>query len=75
MTELKHSRTYDHGFAIVRVDTFHDMSETTDFWNVIKVKVVVNTAERAQAEVERLNALNGGKGSVYFWQVTRLERS
>ncbi len=75
MTELKHSRTHDHGFAIVHVDTFHDMSGTTDFGDVIKVKAVMNTAERAQAEVERLNAPNRGKGSVYFWQVTRLERS
>ncbi len=70
---LKRNRAYDHAFAIVRVDMFHEPTVVTDFGSVITVKVVVDTEECAQAEVERLNALNGDKGAVYFWQVTRIE--
>ncbi|MDP9351784.1 MAG: hypothetical protein M3P51_09640 [Chloroflexota bacterium] len=73
--EFKPNQRYDHAFAIIRVDTFHDLSVATDLRDAITVKAIVNSEERAQAEVERLNALNEDKGSVYFWQVTRLERT
>jgi hypothetical protein len=32
----------------------------------------VTTAEEARREVIRLNALNAGKGCVYFWQATHI---
>lgn len=35
---------------------------------------VVRDELAAQQEVERLNALNRGKGNIYFYQATRLER-
>lgn len=40
----------------------------------ITVLKVVWTQEMAEAEVARLNELNGAKNSVYFWNLTRLER-
>jgi hypothetical protein len=39
----------------------------------LTVKKVVPTVERAEAEVKRLNKLNSEKGSIYFWQYTRIE--
>ena len=38
----------------------------------IAVKEVVATQAAAQAEVERLNTLNGNKGCKYYWVTTRL---
>jgi hypothetical protein len=35
--------------------------------------MVVATQQRAELEVERLNALDRSKESIYFWQLTRLE--
>jgi hypothetical protein len=40
----------------------------------ITVKEVVWTEEAAEAEVDRLNALNAGKGCRYFLQYTRAHR-
>jgi hypothetical protein len=63
---------YEHVFAIVRVDTFHDMD--TPVQDTVTVKKVVWSRDTAEQEVARLNELNSSKGSVYFWTVTRLER-
>ena len=38
----------------------------------VTVKEVLMTAEEAQSEVLRLNALNGDKDCVYYWQSTHL---
>jgi hypothetical protein len=38
----------------------------------VTVKEVLMTAEAAQNEVVRLNALNGDKDCVYYWQSTHL---
>ena len=38
----------------------------------VTVKEIVSTRELAEAEVARLNALNGSKGCHYIWQATRL---
>jgi len=69
--EFAENLKYGHVFAIVRVDTFFrpDVEPQT----AITVKTVAWTREAAEAEVARLNRLNGDKGTVYFWQVTRLE--
>ena len=73
---------FDHAFAIVRLDTGHDPSMTwgdilTDeqsYSHLVTIKEVVWDAGVAEAEVKRLNQLNSAKGSVYFFQVTRIQR-
>ena len=64
---------YDHVFAIVRVDTFQDPDFS--FEEMVTVKKIVWNQTTAKQEVERLNKLNGAKECVYFWQMTRLEKS
>ena len=73
MTELSRNLKYDHVFAVIRVDRFHDPMAAPE--TAITVKKIVLSQQLAEAEVARLNALNGDKGSLYFWQITRLERS
>ncbi len=69
---LKPNKKFDHVFAIVRVDTFHELD--VPFEKTVTVKKVVWTEKIAEQEVERLNKLNASVGAVYFWQLTRLER-
>jgi len=38
----------------------------------VSVKEVVMTVEEARREVVRLNALNAGKASTYYWQTTHI---
>jgi len=67
------SRTYkprDHVYAILRSDDFQDPSATPEV--KITVKAIVWSQEQAEAEVQRLNALNAAKGCHYWWQSTRL---
>jgi hypothetical protein len=73
MPEFSRNLKYDHVFAIVRVDRFHDPVATPE--TAIMVKKIVRSEQLAEDEVARLNALNRDKGSLYFWQITRLERS
>ena len=71
---LFHENTrLDHVFVILRFDS--DMAVEFGM-NVeqIAVKKVVRSEEVANREVERLNQLNGDKGSVYFWRSARLDR-
>lgn len=64
----KHSKL-EHVFAIVRVETEGPYS-----WeNRIYVTKIVRNESTAQSEVERLNKLKLRTGSLYFWQVTRME--
>ncbi len=63
-------------FAVVRLDySFADLSlsggATPQAAVEVTVKEIVTTREAAEAEVERLNKLNGEKGCRYFWQQTR----
>jgi len=58
-----------HVFAIIRYDTY--LAAAIE--NAVSVTRIAMTLQRAESEVARLNALNGGKGSRYFWQTTRLE--
>jgi hypothetical protein len=61
-----------HLFAIVRVDLYQLEDGTNPDWrNTVTVKAVVETQERAESEVTRLNQLNAEKGCLYFWQTTR----
>jgi hypothetical protein len=64
---------YEHVFAIVRVDTYVGVDMGVEPEVAITVTKVVREREIAEAEVARLNLLNGPKGSSYFWTITRLE--
>jgi hypothetical protein len=64
---------YQKVFAIVRLDLFL-VNAVKSIEDIIVVKKIVWTFEKAEAEVDRLNALNGDKGVLYFWRGTRLER-
>lgn len=57
-------------FAIVRFYNFHDSSVAIE--NRVTVTKVLFEREAAEAEVLRLNKVNGDKSCVYAWQVTRL---
>lgn len=69
-----HSK-YPHVFAVVRVDEF--ASPGVDIEGRVTVTKVVDSVEKAAAEVDRLNALRekAAGGSRYFWQMTRLVSS
>jgi hypothetical protein len=54
-------------YAIVRLD-----DSMISLEEGISVKEVVWSLEEAEAEVARLNELNGSKGSKYFFRTTRL---
>lgn len=59
----------EHVFAIVRVETAGPYS-----WeNRVYVTKIVRDENTAKREVERLNKLKSRTGSLYFWQVTRME--
>ncbi|HEX6987335.1 MAG TPA: hypothetical protein VF170_18300 [Planctomycetaceae bacterium] len=60
----------DGVYAILRFDGFHGPETPPEV--AVTVKQVVRTQDIAEAEVTRLNALNGGKGVRYWWQFTRL---
>ena len=57
-------------FAILRYDSFHDVSVAIE--NRVTVTRIVHEEGTARDEVERLNKLNSDKGCIYFWQATRL---
>ena len=74
-------RTFETAYAVIRVETTTEQSDTDNVGpniNVggysITVKEVVATVEEAQAEVARLNALNEEIGCRYFWQSTHVFR-
>lgn len=69
-SQLAMARTNQHVYAIVRIDEFDDSSVTLE--DMITVKEVVWSIEKAEAEVSRLNELNESKRCRYFWQTTRL---
>jgi hypothetical protein len=69
--ELKSNKKYSHLFAIVRYET--DLDSASPIELRVTVKKVVTDPDYAAAEVARLNELNQGKGSYYFFQITRLE--
>jgi len=62
-------------FAIVRIDKFQvaEAPVPSDvIWpTVVTVKGIVTSREHAVTETARLNALNGDKDCIYFWQATR----
>ena len=76
MNEPKPNLNCDHVYAIVRVDRVSFLGDSLDrnsLQNAITVKKLVWSEADANAEVERLNAVNRDKGCVYFCQITRLD--
>ena len=69
MSDSPHSR-YPHVLAVVRVDLLQAADE-----HRFTITKVFDSEQRAQAEVDRLNALNDGKPSTYFLQLTRFVAS
>ena len=65
------ARLRAHVYAIIRVETDTDFPK--DWANRVTVVRVVADPGYADAEVERLNALNASKGCCYFKQLTRYE--
>ena len=60
---------YNHLFAVIRIDMFQEEAPLEEKITITKI---VLTQEAAEQEVKRLNALNGSKGCLYFWQITRM---
>jgi hypothetical protein len=70
---LQMSRTHrerEEAYSVLRYDAFHGAGRPPEV--VVTVKQVVRSRELAEAEVARLNGLDGDKGVRYWWQVTRL---
>src|SRR5712691_8199190 len=59
-----------HVFVVLRIDGFHATGISSE--EAVTVTKVFWTLDEAEAEVQRLNQLNGPKGSLYFWRVGRL---
>jgi hypothetical protein len=57
-------------YAVLRYDGFQGEEARPEV--TITVKEVVRDQAIAEAEVARLNALNGDKNVRYWWQYTRL---
>jgi hypothetical protein len=66
-------RETTQAYAIVRVDTYQPAD--VEWRNRITVKRILWDLDAAEAEVSRLNELNGAKGCIYFWQATRVDQA
>ena len=62
-------RDVDPAYAIIRVDL-----DVKDDEARFTVRRIVWSEELAEAEVQRLQELNGDKGARYLWQYTRVDR-
>jgi hypothetical protein len=62
-------RDVDPAYAIIRVDLDVEDDEAR-----FTVRRIVWSEELAEAEVQRLQALNADKGARYLWQYTRVDR-
>jgi hypothetical protein len=56
-------------YAVVRYD--HYLGDDAASEAKVAVKEILPTRDEAEREVERLNNLEAGRGSTYFWQYTR----
>jgi hypothetical protein len=70
---LKPSPHHDHVYAILRYEM--DAGEAVPIDLRVTVKKIVTDPHFADQEVRRLNDLNKDKGSYYFVQVTRMEKT
>jgi hypothetical protein len=62
-----------HIYVVCRVDSYMVEAITTgaDVERFVKLKEALPSMEAAEAEVTRLNQLNGDKDCSYFWQSVR----
>jgi len=67
-TDKPHS-TFQHVYAVVRIDVPVNQS---DPGNSVAVVKVLFTKVAAEQEVSRLHKVNGGKGCIYTMKTTRL---
>lgn len=67
----KHEQVY----AVCRFQAIHAHQRGQVRQRDFAVVRVVRSEEAAKEEVERLNAMNRGKGSIYFYQETRMDRA
>ncbi len=65
-----HHKEREEVYAVLRFDGFHEPNTPPEV--CITVKEVVRSRELAEAEVSRLNAVNGEKDVRYWCQQTRL---
>jgi hypothetical protein len=63
-------KEHESVYAILRYDGFQGELSAPE--GSITVKEVVRSRDVAEAEVTRLNAINGEKDVRYWWQYTRL---
>jgi len=54
-------------YVVIRVDEYESISREDG----IRIKEILPTLEEAVEEVERLNKLNAGTRSHYFWRLGR----
>ncbi len=66
----KNRRPVEPVYAVMRI--VH-LSIDGEFMMKLAIEKIVWTMERAESEVERLNATNPENGSNYYWGYTRLE--
>jgi hypothetical protein len=66
MTHKGHEGVY----AILRYDAFHGEGSPPEV--SITVKEIVRSKDLAEAEIARLNGINGEENVRYWWQYTRL---
>lgn len=59
-----------HRFVVYRIDryAFEAPGPSLEPSQAVTIKEIVDTAEEAAAEVERLTQLNAEKGCEYYWQ-------
>lgn len=67
----KRKQRHVSAFAILRVN---EHLSTADARERVSVVRIVWTRERAESEVDRLNAAGSSRRAWYFWQSTRAER-
>jgi hypothetical protein len=69
------NKRFDQVFVIVRIDDPEQATpDLIDLMNRIAVTRAFWDEAAAEAEVQRLNALNGPKGAAYFSRLARLDR-
>lgn len=62
----------NRGVAIIRFDPFHfDLADPEPAITIIRI---VDDQATAEHEVARLNHLNRSTGSIYFWQIVRVDQ-
>jgi hypothetical protein len=66
---MNEAREWIEAYAVVRYD--HYLADDAASEAKVAVKEILPTREEAEREVERLNELDAGRGSTYFWQYTR----